>query len=365
MLYYLFASDPNSDLYINIFRYLTFRSGSALITALAVALIIAPSWIEKLRKRQLGKSTIREYLTVEHAHKEGTPSMGGSIIIFSIFVSSVLWIDLTNLYCWLTLASLGVFGFLGYIDDKLKLSTKGKRAGKGLASKQKFALQVGLSFILAIAYLLISPDELSTVISIPFFKNLQPDIGIGFFIIWQILVITGSSNAVNLTDGLDGLAIVPSIIVAGTFALIVYLVGNSVYAEYLRLIYVPGTGELAIICAAIIGSGLGFLWFNSPPAQIYMGDSGALALGASLGVMAIASKHELVLVLAGGLFVLETVSVIVQVVSYKLIGKRIFAMAPLHHHFEKKGWAESTIVIRFWIISFVLALSSLATLKLR
>lgn len=365
MLYYLFASNPDSYLFINIFRYLTFRSGAALMTALAVALMIAPSWIAILRKRQLGKSTIREYLTKAHAHKEGTPSMGGSIIIFSIIVSTLLWIDLTNLYGWLTLSALSGFGVLGYLDDRLKLATTGKRAGKGLSTKQKFSLQIGLSLMLAIFYMLISPSDLSTIILIPFFKTLQPDVGIGFFILWQIIVITGSSNAVNLTDGLDGLAIVPSIIVAGTFALIVYLVGNSVYSEYLKLVYVPGTGELAIICTAIIGSGLGFLWYNAPPAQIYMGDSGALALGASMGVMAIVSKHEIVLILAGGLFVLETISVIVQVISFKLIGKRIFAMAPLHHHFEKKGWAESTIVIRFWIISFVLALSSLATLKLR
>ncbi len=287
--------------------------------------------------------------------------MGGFLILISLGVATLLWADLTNGYVWAALLVTLGFGTVGFFDDYLKVT---RRHSDGLPGRFKLLLQTVIAVVAAVWIRWLLPESLETMLAVPIFKNVLIDLG-WMFVIMATVVMVGSSNAVNLTDGLDGLAIVPVMIAAGVFALIAYLVGNSVFSSYLQLHYVPGAGELAIFCGALVGGGLGFLWFNAPPAKIFMGDTGSLSLGGALGAVSVITKHELVLFIVGGLFVLETVSVIVQVVSFKLTGKRIFAMAPLHHHFEKKGWAESTIVIRFWIIASILALAGLATLKLR
>jgi len=284
------------------------------------------------------------------------------LILLAVIISTLLWGDLGNGYLWVVLLTTLGFGLVGFVDDYLKLRG---RSSDGVPGRIKIIIEATIAILATLAISTLLPSELATSYALPFLKNLLLPFGLPLFVVASLIVIVGSSNAVNLTDGLDGLAIVPTMIAATSFGLIAYLVGNAIFANYLQVHYVPGTGELAVFCAALIGSGLGFLWYNAPPAAVFMGDTGSLALGAALGTIAIITKHELVLAIIGGLFVLEAVSVIVQVASFKLTGKRVFAMAPLHHHFEQRGWAESTIVIRFWIISVVLALVGLATLKLR
>ena len=347
---------------LNLFRYLTFRTGGAMMTALAVSFLFGPVLIELLRSRQGQGQPIREDGPESHLlTKKGTPTMGGVLILLAVCTSTLLWSDLTNVYVWSVIGVTVGFGFIGFLDDFLKVS---KRNTKGLSGKLKLLMQVAICGVATFAILSQLPEGLQTTLAVPFLKDLLLDLG-WVFVIFAVFVMVGSSNAVNLTDGLDGLAIVPVMIAAGVFGFVAYLVGNTIFSNYLQLHYVPGAGELAVFCGALVGSGLGFLWFNAPPAKVFMGDTGSLALGGALGAVSVVTKHELVLAIVGGLFVLETVSVIVQVVSFKLTGKRVFAMAPLHHHFEKKGWAESTIVIRFWIIASILAMAGLATLKLR
>ena len=347
---------------LNLFRYLTFRTGGAMMTALAVSFLFGPVLIELLRARQGQGQPIREDGPESHLlTKKGTPTMGGVLILLAVCSATLLWSDLTNVYVWSVIGVTVGFGFIGFLDDFLKVS---KRNTKGLSGKLKLLMQVAICGVAAFTILSNMPEGLETTLAVPFLKDLLLDFG-WMFVAFAIFVMVGSSNAVNLTDGLDGLAIVPVMIAAGVFGFVAYLVGNTIFSNYLQLHYVPGAGELAVFCGALVGGGLGFLWFNAPPAKVFMGDTGSLALGGALGAVSVVTKHELVLAIVGGLFVLETVSVIVQVVSFKLTGKRVFAMAPLHHHFEKKGWAESTIVIRFWIIASILAMAGLATLKLR
>jgi phospho-N-acetylmuramoyl-pentapeptide-transferase len=347
---------------LNVFRYITFRTGGAMMTALIVSFLFGPVVIEVLRARQGQGQPIRDDGPASHLlTKKGTPTMGGVLILLAVCSATLLWADLTNPYIWAVLGVTVGFGGIGFIDDFLKVS---KRNTKGLSGKLKLALQLSISGVAAFWMLSHLPITLQTTLAVPFFKDMLLNFG-WMFVLFAVFVMVGSSNAVNLTDGLDGLAIVPVMIASGVFGIIAYLSGNTIFSNYLQLHYVPGAGELAVLCGSLVGSGLGFLWFNAPPAKVFMGDTGSLALGGALGAVSVVTKHELVLAIVGGLFVLETVSVIVQVVSFKLTGKRVFAMAPLHHHFEKKGWAESTIVIRFWIIASILALAGLATLKLR
>jgi len=347
---------------LNVFRYITFRTGGAMMTALIVSFLFGPVMIELLRARQGQGQPIRDDGPESHLlTKKGTPTMGGVLILLAVCSATLLWADLTNPYIWAVLGVTVGLGVIGFLDDFLKVS---KRNTKGLSGKLKLAMQLAISAVATFWVLSHLPGNLQTTLAVPFFKDLLLNLG-WLFVAFAILVMVGSSNAVNLTDGLDGLAIVPVMIAAGVFGMISYLVGNTIFSNYLQIHYIPGAGELAVVCGGLVGSALGFLWFNAPPAKVFMGDTGSLALGGALGAISVVTKHELVLAIVGGLFVLETVSVIVQVVSFKLTGKRVFAMAPLHHHFEKKGWAESTIVIRFWIIAMILALAGLATLKLR
>lgn len=360
MLYNLLT--PLSEEYqiFNLFNYLTFRTGGAVMTALVICFIIGPHVINWLKSKQGAGQPLRE-IGPDHAHKHGTPTMGGLMILISAGVSTLLWADLSNMYVWTVLGVFLGFGIIGFVDDYKKLT---KRSHEGVSGKVRLLLEclIAVSAFAVIADL--NDWSFASGLAIPFVKEFL--VPLGFMMIpFAIIVIVGASNAVNLTDGLDGLAIVPVMIAAACFGLIAYLVGNIKFAEYLQIHYVLGSGELAVFCGAIIGGGMGFLWFNAPPAAVFMGDTGSLSLGGALGAIAVATKHEIVLAIIGGLFVLETLSVIIQVASYKLTGKRIFAMAPLHHHFEKKGWSEPTIVIRFWIIAVILALVGLATLKLR
>ena len=354
---------PLSDQFavLNVFRYLTFRTGGAVITALVLSFVFGPVLIRTLRTRQNGGQPIRADGPESHFTKQGTPTMGGFLILIALTVATLLWADLTNGYVWAALGVTITYGTIGFLDDYLKVT---HRNSVGMSSKLKLALQAAIAVAAGLWIMRLLPDPLSTTLAVPFFKSLLVDLG-WMFLAFAVVVMVGASNAVNLTDGLDGLAIVPVMIAAGVFAVISYLVGNAVFSGYLQIHYVPGSGELAVFLGALVGGGLGFLWFNAPPAKVFMGDTGSLALGGALGAISVIIKHELVLAIVGGLFVLETVSVIVQVVSFKLTGKRVFRMAPLHHHFEQKGWAESTIVIRFWIIATILALAGLATLKLR
>jgi phospho-N-acetylmuramoyl-pentapeptide-transferase len=353
---------PLSDAFqpFNLFRYITFRTGGAVMTALVISFLFGPIVINWLRSAQNGATNVREDVPDGHLAKAGTPTMGGFLILLAIIGSTVLWADIRNGYVWIAvLVTLG-FGMVGFIDDYMKLS----RHSKGLPGRVKLLLEVMIAVAATLWVLALTREPLASGLAVPFLKNVLVELG-WFFIPFAVFVMVGASNAVNLTDGLDGLAIVPVMIAAGCFGFIAYLVGNTIYSEYLQLHFIPGTGELAVFCGALVGASLGFLWFNAPPAMVFMGDTGSLSVGGALGAVSVVTKHELVLAIIGGLFVLETVSVIVQVASFKLTGKRVFAMAPLHHHFEKKGWAEPTIVIRFWIIAFVLALIGLATLKLR
>ena len=348
--------------FLNLFNFITFRVGASILTSLFFSLIFGQLIINKLSKIQPKGQPIREDGPETHIIKKaGTPTMGGVLIISSILISSILWTDLQNSFVWIGLLTLILFGLVGLIDDYKKIKSN---SSNGLKATTRIILQLFLALFISLIILNILDDKIDTSIAFPFFKNLIVNFGY-FYLFISLLILVGSANAVNLTDGLDGLAIVPVMIVSMTFAFIAYVSGNIVFSDYLLINYIPGTGELSVLCGALIGSALGFLWFNAPPAKVFMGDTGSLALGATIGSIAIMVKHEIVLAIAGGLFVLETLSVVIQVLSFKLTGKRVFMMAPLHHHFEKKGWAESTIVIRFWIITIVLALISLATLKIR
>ena len=361
MLYNLLISYSDTYTFLNFFNFLTVRTGLAVITSMVIVFLIGERFIKYFSIKKI-TNPIREDGPKDHLIKKiGTPTMGGLLILIGLFFGFFLWSDLNNPYNWLLFFITFSFGILGAFDDYKKIRNKNS---KGISSKLKFLIQVILSLIsLIILYKFIDSD-LTNNLYFPFFKNLVVNLG-WFFIPFYLFVIVGSSNAVNLTDGLDGLATVPVILVAGCFAFISYVSGNIIFSEYLLIPYIDGVGEVAVFCGAIIGSSIGFLWFNAPPAKIFMGDTGSLALGGSLGAVSIITKHEIVLAITGGLFVFEAFSVIVQVISYKLTGKRIFKMAPIHHHFEKKGWEESTVVIRFWIISIILAMIGLATLKLR
>jgi len=361
MLFSFLTSLVEQYSFLNVFKYLTFRTGLSVVTSLVVVFLIGGPLISIFARNQI-TGPIRQDGPIDHIiKKSGTPTMGGIIIIIGMISGTLLWSDLSNIYIWILIfVSLGL-GLLGFIDDLLKIKLKNSR---GLNSKMKFFGQLVISAIALLILIKYSNHEYLYNLYFPFFKNLILEMGI-FFIPFALFVIIGSSNAVNLTDGLDGLATVPVMLVALSFTLISYVVGNVIFSEYLQLQYIPDVGEISIFCGSIVGSCLGFLWYNAPPAKIFMGDTGSLSLGGSLAAVAIIVKHEIVLAIIGGLFVLETVSVIIQVISFKLTGKRVFMMAPIHHHFEKKGWAESTIVIRFWIIAIILALIGLATLKLR
>lgn len=362
MLFNTLAQLADQFAFFNLFRYITFRTGGAMMTALIVSFICGPIIIKGLKVHQKKGQPIREDGPEGHLiTKVGTPTMGGFMILLALVVSTLLWADLHNGYIWAALCVTVGYGMIGFIDDYIKVT---RQNSSGLSGKLKMLLQIFIAIAVTLYIMSLTRDPLSTSLAIPFFKTVLIDLG-WFFVAFSCLVIVGSSNAVNLTDGLDGLAIGPVMIATGVFALISYVIGNSVFSNYLQFNYVPGAGELSIFCGALIGAGLGFLWYNAPPAMVFMGDTGSLAMGGALGSVAVITKHELVLAIVGGLFVLETVSVIVQVISFKMTGKRVFAMAPLHHHFEKKGWAEPTIVIRFWIIAVILAIAGLATLKLR
>ena len=347
--------------FFNLFRYITFRTGGATITALLISLLCGPAMIRWLKDHQAEGQPIRSDGPETHLAKIGTPTMGGLLILGAFVFSTLLWMPLSNPYLWPVLTVAVAFGAVGSVDDWMKLR---QRSHHGMSGQMKLVLQLLVAFVVTLVFIELSPPQLRYGVAIPFLKDSLVPLGL-LYVPFAMLVMVGASNAVNLTDGLDGLAIVPVMIVAACFGLIAYLVGNVNFAGYLQINYVPGTGDLAVMCGALLGAGLGFLWFNAPPARVFMGDTGSLALGGALGAMSVATRHEMVLAISGGLFVLETLSVILQVASFKLTGRRIFLMAPLHHHFERKGWAESTIVIRFWIISVVLALAGLSSLKLR
>lgn len=352
----------------NLLNYITFRTGGALMTALVIAIFGGAPFIRWLKKKQREGQPIRDDGPERHViEKAGTPTMGGFLILVGIIVGTLLWGDLTNQYLWVVLFVTIGFGAIGFIDDYRKVT---QRSTAGLSGWIKLALQFSIGGVAVwwMTSLLGEapdvPDGFATSVALPFFKDVLIPLG-PFFLLFGMFVIAGSSNAVNLTDGLDGLAIVPVMIAAASFGFIAYIVGNAIFADYLQLNFTPGTGELAVFCGALLGASLGFLWYNAPPAMVFMGDTGSLSLGGALGTIAIAVKHEIVLAIIGGLFVLEMVSVMVQVTSFKLFGKRVFKMAPIHHHFEKMGWQEPTIVVRFWIIAVILALIGLSTLKLR
>jgi phospho-N-acetylmuramoyl-pentapeptide-transferase len=355
--YFLF---PLSSTYsgFNVFRYITFRAAMAALMALVVSFILGPWLIRVLTAKQIGQQ-IRDDGPASHAVKAGTPTMGGALIIIALLLATLVMADITNQYVLLALLATVGAGAVGFADDYLKLT---RRNSKGLPPRAKLLGQFTVAFI--VATVLYELPRFSTEISIPFVKNFRPDLGV-FYVPFAMLVIVGTSNAVNLTDGLDGLAIGPVMIAAGTYGMIAYLTGNAIYAEYLQIPYVAGVGELTVFCAAVVAAGLGFLWYNAYPAQMFMGDVGSLALGSALGVVAVMTKHEVLLIILGGVFVLEALSVIFQVASFKLRRKRVFLMAPIHHHYEMKGWKEPQIIVRFWIISFICAVIALSTLKLR
>lgn len=343
-----------------VFQYLTLRAILGVLTALGISLLLGPWFIRRLSELKIGQA-VRNDGPQSHLSKSGTPTMGGALILVAIFASTLLWSDLSNRYVWVVMIVTAIFGAVGWVDDYRKVA---KRDSRGLPARWKYFWQsiAGFGAATFLYYAASTPAE--TQLFIPFFKNVALDMGI-FYIVFSYFVIVGTSNAVNLTDGLDGLAIMPCVMVAGALALIAYLAGNLKFSDYLHIAYIPGAGELVVFCCAMVGAGLGFLWFNTYPATVFMGDVGALALGAALGVIAVIIRHEIILFIMGGIFVLETVSVILQVASFKLTGKRIFRMAPIHHHFELKGWPEPRVIVRFWIITLMLVLIGLATLKIR
>jgi phospho-N-acetylmuramoyl-pentapeptide-transferase len=367
MLYLLFTPLADDFQIANLFRYITFRSGGAVITAMLIAFVFGQPMIGWLRRKQGKGQPIRSEGIERHVvEKTGTPTMGGFLILLGVMVGTLLWADLSNAYVWIVLFVTAGFGVIGFIDDYQKVT---RQSTDGLDGKFKLLGEFSIAFVAVFwatstARINGMDAGFETSIAMPFLKDFLLNIG-PLFYVFGCFVIVGSGNAVNMTDGLDGLAIVPVMIAAATFGIIAYVVGRVDFAEYLQVHHTPGTGELLVFCGALLGAGLGFLWWNAPPAMIFMGDTGSLSLGGALGTIAVAVKHEIVLAIVGGLFVLEMVSVMVQVASFKLTGKRVFRMAPIHHHFEKKGWAEPTIVIRFWIIAVILALVGLATLKLR
>ena len=360
MLFWLTELSDGGDVF-NLFRYITFRAGGAFFTALIFGFIFGRPLIDLLRVRQKKGQPIRADGPQSHNSKAGTPTMGGLLVLSALLVATLLWARLDNPYIWMVLGVTVAFGMIGFADDYAKVT---KMSSKGVSGR----LRLGLGFIVAavagFAAAWFHPAELSNQLALPIFKNVLVNLGY-LFVPFAMIVIVGAANAVNLTDGLDGLAIMPVMIAAGTLGVIAYAVGRSDFSEYLEVHYVPGTGELLVFSAGLIGGGLGFLWYNAPPAAVFMGDTGSLALGGALGAIAVATKHEIVLAIVGGLFVVEALSVMIQVAYFKRTGKRVFLMAPIHHHYEKKGWGESQIVIRFWIISLILALIGLATLKLR
>jgi len=361
MLFYLTEYLAQFESGFNVFSYLTMRAILGALTALVLSFIIGPRMISRLSMNQLGGQPVRADGPDTHLLKVGTPTMGGALILTAIVVSTVLWADLENHYVWIVLFVTLAFGVIGYIDDYKKLVL---RNPDGMSPRHKLFWQSSAALVAAISLYLMATDEISTSLLIPYFKDLWLPLGM-FQIVITFLFIVGFSNAVNLTDGLDGLAIMPTVLVGGALGVFAYVTGNTNFSEYLGIPYVAGTGEVLVFCAALAGAGLGFLWFNTYPAQVFMGDIGALSLGAALGVVAVVVRQEIVLAIMGGVFVVETVSVIIQVASFKLTGKRVFRMAPLHHHFEMKGWAEPKVIVRFWIITVILVLIGLASLKIR
>ncbi len=361
MLYYL-GQELSADISaLNLFRYITFRTAAALVTSALIVFLFGPMIIRALKVRQGKGQPIRADGPQTHFQKAGTPTMGGLMILCGVVISSLMWANLSSIYVWVVLMVTVGFGLIGFYDDYLKVS---RASHKGISGAGRLALEFIIAGAACVVIMNAGTAPFSSSLAFPFFKDLVIDLGI-FFVAFGAFVIVGAGNAVNLTDGLDGLAIVPVMIAAASFGVIAYLSGNAIFANYLQIHFVQGTGEVAVICGAIIGAGLGFLWFNAPPAAIFMGDTGSLALGGMIGATAVATKHEIVLAIIGGLFVMEALSVIIQVASFQLTGKRVFKMAPIHHHFEKQGWTESQIVIRFWIIAVMLALIGLSTLKLR
>jgi phospho-N-acetylmuramoyl-pentapeptide-transferase len=359
MLYDLLVPLAKDSILFNVFRYITFRTAMATVTAIVISFVLGPWLIGRLRANQRGGETIREDTPERHRSKAGTPTMGGLVILAALLISTLLWTNLHNQYVWVLILATAGFAVIGLLDDWRKLKTR-----KGISAKQKFGAQILLVTTLMGWLYLWPPDGFTTGLAIPFFKGWLLTLG-WLWIPFALLVIVGSSNAVNLTDGLDGLAIGPIVMAGGAFAIICYLTGNFRAAEYLKILNVKGTGELTIFCGALVGAAVGFLWFNSYPAQVFMGDVGSLALGGAIGTLAVLTKAELLLPLIGGLYVVEAASVIIQVGYFKLTGKRFFRMAPLHHHYEMQGWPEPKIIVRFWIVSFMLALLALTTLKLR
>ena len=360
MLYWLTELSDGGD-FFNLFRYITFRAGAAFFTALVFGFIFGRPLINLLRRKQKKGQPIRDDGPESHFAKAGTPTMGGLLILSALVFSTLLWARLDNPYVWIVLLVTVSFGLIGFADDYAKVS---KNNTAGVSGRIRMGLGILIAAIAGYAATVAHPDPLSAQLALPVFKDTLINMSF-LFVPFTVIVIVGSANAVNLTDGLDGLAIMPVMIAAGTLGVIAYAVGRVDFTEYLDVHYVPGTGEILIFCSALIGGGLGFLWYNAPPAAVFMGDTGSLALGGALGAIAVATKHEIVLAIVGGLFVVEALSVIIQVLYFKRTGKRVFLMAPIHHHFEKRGWAESQIVIRFWIISLILALIGLATLKVR
>ncbi len=358
MLYHLLYPLHTAFSFFNVFRYITFRTIYAILTALLISFVIGPWLIKKLKAFQM-QQVVREDVPARHLVKNGTPTMGGSLIIASIAVPTLLWSDLTNPYVWIVLSTTLAFGVLGFFDDYIKIRDKD---GIGIRARYKFPIQVAIGLVSSL--ILFATIDHDSRLIFPFFKKVMPDLG-GWYILFSVLVIVGSANAVNLTDGLDGLAIGPMLIASATFMLFCYLAGNVRFAGYLQIPFVRGSGELTILCGALVGSCLGFLWFNTFPAQVFMGDVGSLALGAALGTIGVITKQEFLLVIVGGIFVIEALSVIIQVASFRLRKRRVFRMAPIHHHFELKGWAEPKIIVRFWIIGIILGLIAISTLKLR
>lgn len=360
-MFYLLSSFSNDLNFLNIFRYITFRSGGALFTAFLIWLLVGPVFIRFVKSHQKKGQPIRSDGPKTHLSKQGTPTMGGVLLLTAIGISTLLWANPGNVYVWIMLFVLFGFGAAGFLDDYVKLM---RYSSAGISVRQKLGLQFLISVIACFWIVSVEQGSMGTTLTIPFFKNIMIDLGY-FYLPFALIMMVGASNAVNLTDGLDGLVSLPVIMCAFVFMVIAYVVSRMDYASYLQVYYMAGTGELVVFCGALIGATLGFLWFNAHPAKIFMGDTGSLALGGVLGALAMATKQELVLALAGGIFVLEALSDVIQVASYKIRKKRVFLMAPLHHHFEKKGWSETTVVVRFWIASVLFALLALSTLKIR